>query len=111
MDFYYRKVMIVAALVLVSSAFVKTTEAAPTPTREYNPLAVLPLLKLENSLPQTLPKTSTTEAEPLSRSKREIIFRPLFVYRHQQIKHNLANAKYQMIPNKIDYDYYQGQYF
>uniref|UniRef100_A0A182FY36 Uncharacterized protein n=1 Tax=Anopheles albimanus TaxID=7167 RepID=A0A182FY36_ANOAL len=114
MHFYYSKLYVkfyfqgtaVVVLALVCSAFVKTPEAAPTPTRDSNTPGVLPLLKMENALHQT----SAAQQEPLRRSKREIIFRPLFVYRQQQIKHNQVHAKYQMHPDKIDYNYYAGQF-
>uniref|UniRef100_A0A182Q7K3 Secreted protein n=1 Tax=Anopheles farauti TaxID=69004 RepID=A0A182Q7K3_9DIPT len=95
-------VIIIGTLILCSVLL--TVHSAPTPESERP--------QEEVSITQDSPQILSSDASQHRRSKREIIFRPLFVYRQQQIhKHVQDSLKLpKSNPYKQDIDNYAGQF-
>uniref|UniRef100_A0A182NMC7 Uncharacterized protein n=1 Tax=Anopheles dirus TaxID=7168 RepID=A0A182NMC7_9DIPT len=91
---------------IVLCSMLLTVQTAPT--SERRPLDALQVVPIGQEPFETL----SSDASQHSRSKRAIIFRPLFVYRQQQIKkqhvldgYNLPKSN----PDKQDINNYAGQ--
>uniref|UniRef100_A0A8W7PWK9 Secreted protein n=1 Tax=Anopheles coluzzii TaxID=1518534 RepID=A0A8W7PWK9_ANOCL len=92
-------------------------ESAPIVAGDDVPLHVLPLAQEhvgDDSLLRSFDAlaAAAAAAAPHSRSKREIIFRPLFVYRQQQIKRQKHHTTTTIAPYNFvnDYDTYDDAY-
>lgn len=90
-------------------------ESAPIVAGDDVPLHVLPLAQEhvgDDSLLRSFDALAAAAAAPHSRSKREIIFRPLFVYRQQQIKRQKHHTTTTIAPYNFvnDYDTYDDAY-
>uniref|UniRef100_A0A182TP68 Secreted protein n=1 Tax=Anopheles melas TaxID=34690 RepID=A0A182TP68_9DIPT len=91
-------------------------ESAPIVAGDDVPLHVLPLAQEhvgDDSLRRSFDALAAAPAAAHhSRSKREIIFRPLFVYRHQQFKRQKHHTTTTTAPYNFvnDYDTYDDAY-
>ncbi|XP_053676602.1 uncharacterized protein LOC128726801 [Anopheles nili] len=104
--------LMLAGVALCSMLFV--VQSAPAPEQaSQDSLLVLPVMR------ETVGSEPVAPFEPIDpvpaanvRSKRAIIFRPLFVYRQQQIKKQQVldgSNPLKTNPDKADLNYYAGQ--